>query len=255
MSASPEWENTIAGKAVLITGASRGIGAATARLFAAKGAKLGLAGRPGDALSAVAEETGAPLLPCDVADFDAVEGAVDAMVERFGALDVLINNAGVIDPIAPIESVDPAEWGRQIDVNLKGVFYGMRAALPVMRRQGKGSILTVGSGAAYNALEGWSGYCASKAGAIMLTRAAHLEAGSAVRVLSLSPGTVATDMQGAIRSSGINPVSQLDWSAHVPPEWPARALLWMCSTDSDEYLGAEVSLREPQIRTRLGLVA
>lgn len=255
MSAAPEWESTIAGKAVLITGASRGIGAATARLFAARGAKLGLAGRPGDALKAIADETGAALLPCDVADFGAVQGAVAAMVERFGALDVLINNAGVIDPIAPLESVDPAEWGRQIDVNLKGVFYGMRAALPVMRRQGHGSILTVGSGAAYNALEGWSGYCASKAGAIMLTRAAHLEAGGTVRALSLSPGTVATDMQGAIRQSGINPVSQLDWSAHVPPEWPARALLWMCSNDSDEYLGAEVSLREEQIRARLGLVA
>jgi len=255
MSANPEWENAISGKAVLITGASRGIGAATARLFAAKGAKLGLAGRPGDALNAVADETGATLLPCDVADFDAVQGAVNAMVERFGALDVLVNNAGVIDPIAPLESVDPAEWGRQIDVNLKGVFYGMRAALPVMRAQGRGSILTVGSGAAYSPLEGWSGYCASKAGAIMLTRAAHLEAGDGVRVLSLSPGTVATDMQGAIRSSGINPVSQLDWSAHVPPEWPARALLWMCSNSADDYLGAEVSLREPQIRALLGLEA
>lgn len=255
MSANPEWENAIKGKAVLITGASRGIGAATARLFAAKGAKLGLAGRPGAALKAVAQETGATLLPCDVAEFSAVQEAVDAMVERFGALDVLINNAGVIDPIAPMESVDPVEWGRQIDVNLKGVFHGMRAALPLMRQQGHGSILTVGSGAAYSALEGWSGYCASKAGAIMLTHAAHLEAGSTVRALSLSPGTVATDMQGAIRQSGINPVSQLDWSTHVPPEWPARALLWMCSNDSDDYLGAEVSLRDAQIRARLGLTA
>lgn len=255
MSAATEWEDAVTGKAVLITGASRGIGAATARLFAARGAKLGLAGRPGDALKAVAEETGATLLPCDVADFSAVQGAVDAMVEKFGALDVLINNAGVIDPIAPLESVDPAEWGRQIDVNLKGVFYGMRAVLPVMRQQGHGSILTVGSGAAYSALEGWSGYCASKAGAIMLTHAAHLEAGSTVRVLSLSPGTVATDMQGAIRSSGINPVSQLDWSAHVPPEWPARALLWMCSSVSDGFRGAEVSLRDEKVRATLGLAA
>ncbi|MCC5969887.1 MAG: SDR family oxidoreductase [Pararhodobacter sp.] len=255
MRATADWESAITGKAVLITGASRGIGAAVARLFAEKGAKLGLAGRPGAALEAVATETGATLLPCDVADFAAVQGAVDTMVERFGALDVLINNAGVIAPIAPIESADPAEWGRQIDVNLKGVFHGMRAALPVMRQQGHGTILTVGSGAAYSPLDGWSGYCASKAGAIMLTRAAHLEAGGTVRVLSLSPGTVATDMQVAIRDSGVNPVSQLDWSAHIPPEWAAQALLWMCSADSDEYRGGEVSLREPEIRTRLGVAA
>lgn len=255
MSATSQWENAVTGKAVLITGASRGIGAATARLFAAKGARLGLAGRPGAALKAIAAETGGMLLPCDVADFASVQAAVDSMVEHFGAVDVLINNAGVIDPIAPIESADPVEWGRQIDVNLKGVFHGMRAALPIMRRQGQGTILTVGSGAAYSALEGWSGYCSSKAGAIMLTRAAHLEAGDTVRVLSLSPGTVATDMQGEIRASGVNPVSQLDWSAHVPPEWPATALLWMCSADADDYRGGEVSLREPLIRGRLGLVS
>jgi len=248
-----DWDAAVQGKAVMITGASRGIGAATARLFAEKGAKLGLAGRPSAALSALAKETGALLLPCDVADFGQVDHAVQAMVARFGALDVLINNAGLIDPIATLETADPALWGHQIDVNLKGVFHGLRAALPVMRAQEAGTVITIGSGAAYNALEGWSGYCASKAGAIMLTRAAHLEVGQRLRFLSLSPGTVATDMQAAIRASGVNAVSQLDWSAHVPPEWPARALLWMCSADADEFLGGEVSLRDPAIRSRMGL--
>lgn len=248
-------ETAIEGRSVLVTGASRGIGAATARLFAAQGAKLGLAGRPSDALRAVAAETGATLLACDVADFAQVDAAVQAMVTAHGRLDVLINNAGLIDPIAPLSQADPADWARQIDVNLTGVFHGMRAALPVMLAQGAGTILTVGSGAAYNPLDGWSGYCASKAGAIMLTRAAHLEAGETVRVLSLSPGTVATDMQAAIRDSGINPVSQLDWSAHVPADWPARALLWMCSTDADAFRGAEVSLRDAAVRARLGLSA
>lgn len=249
------WEGAVASKAVLITGASRGIGAATARLFAERGARLGLAGRPGEALEAVARETGAMLLPCDVADYAQVEAAVGAMQERHGALDVLINNAGAIQPITPLAEAHPGDWGRQIDINLKGVFHGMRAALPVMRAAGGGTIITVGSGAAYNPLEGWSGYCASKAGAIMLTRAAHLETGQKVRLLSLSPGTVATDMQGAIKASGINPVSQLDWSVHVPPEWPARALLWMCSPEADEFRGGEVSLRDEGIRSRLGLTA
>lgn len=249
------WEQAVAGKAVMLTGASRGIGAATARLFAERGAQLGLAGRPSEALQAVADETGAVLFPCDVADYAQVAGAVAAMQERFGALDVLINNAGVIDPIAPLAQADPDAWVRQIAVNLNGVFHGMRAALPVMQTRGAGTIITVGSGAAYGPMEGWSGYCASKAGAIMLTRAAHLEAGEGVRVLSLSPGTVATDMQAAIRASGVNRISQLDWSAHVPPEWPARALLWMCSADADRFRGGEVSLREADVRAELGLSA
>ena len=250
-----DWKTAVAGKSVLITGASRGIGAATARLFAQSGARLGLAGRPGAALEAVARETGATVLPCDVADAAQVDAAVAKMVATHGALDVLINNAGLIDPIASIAKADAKAWGRQIDVNLKGVFNGMHAALPVMQRAGRGTILTLGSGAAYNPLEGWSGYCASKAGAMMLTRAAHLEVGQAIRVLSLSPGTVATEMQAAIRLSGVNAVSQLDWSAHVPPEWPALALLWMCSAESDAWRGAEVSLRDPEIRARLGLTA
>ena len=253
MVAQEDWQGAVAGKAVLITGASRGIGAAAARLFAEKGAKLGLAGRTSRELEAVAEETGAAQLPCDVSDAEQVAAAVAAMGERHGGLDVLINNAGSIEPIARLDEADPAAWSRQIDVNLKGVFCGMRAALPVMRASGGGTIITVGSGAAYSPLEGWSGYCTSKAGAIMLTRAAHLEAGDVVRVLSLSPGTVATGMQAAIRASGLNPVSQLDWSVHIPPEWPARALLWMCSADADDWRGGEVSLREAAIRQRLGL--
>jgi NAD(P)-dependent dehydrogenase (short-subunit alcohol dehydrogenase family) len=243
----------LAGKSVLITGASRGIGAAAARAFARAGARVGLASRNLDRLQPLAAETGALVLPCDVADFAQVQGAVAAMVAAHGRLDVIINNAGVIEPIAPMAEVEPAAWARQIAVNLTGVFHGFRAALPVMLAQGAGTILTVGSGAAYNPLEGWSGYCAGKAGALMLTRAAHLEAGAVVRVLSLSPGTVATDMQRTIRASGINPVSRLDWSSHIPPEWPARALVWMCTPDADAWRGAEVSLRDPDIRARLGL--
>lgn len=250
-----QWYPEIAGKTVLITGASRGIGAAAARAFARAGARLGLVGRRIEAIQPVAEETGATVLPCDVADFAMVAGAVQAMIAAHGRLDILINNAGVIEPIAPMAEVDPADWARQIAVNLNGVFHGFRAALPVMLAQGGGTILTIGSGAAYNPLEGWSGYCASKAGAMMLTRAAHLEAGGRVRVLSLSPGTVATDMQAAIRASGVNPVSQLDWSAHIPAEWPARALLWMCTPEADAWRGAEISLRDPSVRARLGLAA
>ncbi len=243
-------------RVVLITGASRGIGAAAARAFAEAGARVALAARTEAAVKALAEEIGGLALRCDVAQAAEVEAAVSEVVERFGRLDVLVNNAGVVEPIASLADADPAAWGATIDINLKGVFHGMRAALPVMAKQGAGTILTVGSGAAYNALEGWSAYCTSKAGAIMLTRAADLEyRAQGLRVLSLSPGTVATDMQATIRDSGVNPVSQLDWSAHIPPEWPARALVWMCGRAADGFLGAEVSLRDEGIRRQIGLIA
>ena len=242
------------GKAVLITGASRGIGAASARAFAAAGATVGLAARDAAALEALAAETGGLALPCDVADFASVQAAVAALVARAGRIDVLINNAGVIEPIGPSDAVDPEGWGRVIDINLKGVFHGLRAAVPVMAAQGGGTIITVGSGAAQHPLEGWSAYCAAKAGALMLTRVADLEhRARGLRILSLSPGTVATDMQRTIRDSGVNPVSQLDWDAHIPPEWPAQALIWMCSPEANPWLGQEVSLRDEALRRRLGL--
>lgn len=245
------------GKTVLITGASRGIGAEAGRVFAKAGANVVLVARGGEAIASLAAEIGdtAMALICDVSDAAQVAGTVQAAVERFGGLDVLINNAGVVEPIAHLASSDPDGWGHAIDINLKGVYYGIRAALPVMLKSGGGTIITVSSGAAHNPIEAWSHYCASKAGAAMLTSCLHLEEGhKGIRAMGLSPGTVATQMQREIKSSGINPVSQLDWSAHIPADWPARALLWMCSEDADEFVGTEISLRDETIRQRVGLI-
>ena len=89
----------------------------------------------------------------------------------------------------------------------------------------------------------------------MLTRAAHLEEGAyGLRIMGLSPGTVATEMQVRIKASGVNPVSQLDPAVHIPADWPARALLWMCSKDADGWLGQEISLRDEDVRRRAGLI-
>ena len=246
----------LSGKVVLITGASRGIGAATAREFAKCGAKVGLVSRDAERIAALAAEIGTTSLAirCDVSRFPDVQNAVDATIARFGRLDVLIGNAGVIDPIAQLADADPEAWGKAIDINLKGIFYGLRAALPVMRAQGGGTIITVSSGAAHYPVEGWSAYCASKAGAAMLTRMAdHENRASGIRAMGLSPGTVATAMQEQIRASGVNPVSRLDWSAHVPADWPAKALAWMCGPGADPYLGQEISLRDEEIRRLVGL--
>lgn len=223
-------------KVVAITGAARGIGRAAVDAFRAAGATVVALGR-GD---------------CNVADWASVDAAIARIVAEHGRLDVLVNNAGVIEPIADLAEADPAAWSRAIDVNLKGVFHGMRAAIPVMRAQGSGTILTVSSGAAHNPLEGWSAYCASKAGAAMLTRAAHLEEPS-LRIMGLSPGTVATDMQRVIKASGVNRVSQLAFSDHIPADWPAKALVWMCGAEADDLRGQELSLRDEGLRRRIGL--
>lgn len=251
-----DFTRAVAGKTALITGASRGIGAAAARIFADAGANVALAARSREAISELADGIGdrAVAISCDVSRYGDVAAAVETCRNRFGGLDILIGNAGVIEPISHLESADPEAWGKAVDINLKGVFHGMRAVLPVMRRAGGGTIITVSSGAAHAPLEGWSPYCASKAGAAMLTRCADLEArGHGLRIMGLSPGTVATEMQRTIKASGVNPVSELDWEDHIPPDWPARALRWMCSEDADDFIGQEVSLRDEGVRRRVGL--
>lgn len=243
-------------KVVLITGASRGIGAEAARAFAAAGARVALLARTEDRIAELAGEIGtaAIAIPCDVSRYWEMQAAVDATIAAFGRIDVLVGNAGVIEPISHLAEADPEDWGKAIDINLKGVFNGMRAVLPGMLEQGGGTIVTISSGAAHGPVEGWSHYCASKAGAYMLTRSADQEyRDRGIRVLGLSPGTVATQMQREIKASGINPISQLDWSDHIPPEWPARALVWMCGAAADDYLGQDVSLRDAKVREKVGL--
>jgi NAD(P)-dependent dehydrogenase (short-subunit alcohol dehydrogenase family) len=251
----------LAGKVALVTGASRGIGAAAARALAASGAAVVLAARDAEACTALAAEIEgaggqAAACACDVAVAAQVEAAVALGLRQFGRLDILVNNAGVIEPIAPLAEADTDAWGRLIDINVKGVFHGLRFALPPMIAQGAGVVVNISSGAATNPLEGWSAYCASKAAVLMLTRAAHAEAGpKGVRVVGLSPGTVATDMQRTIKASGVNRVSQLDWSDHIPADWAGRAVAWLCTPDAAAHDGGDVSLRDPAIRARLGLSA
>ena len=247
----------VTGKTVLITGASRGIGEATARLFAREGANVVLTARSEAVIDEIALDIGenALSIACDVSKYGDMRDAVEHAIGRFGSLDILIGNAGVIEPVAMLAESDPEAWGEAIDINLKGVYHGMRAAMPHMLKQGHGTIITISSGAAHNALEGWSHYCASKAGAAMMTKAAHVEgAAKGLRVMGLSPGTVATQMQREIKASGVNPVSEMNWEDHIPAEWPARTLLWMCSAAADPFLGQELALRDEGLRRTVGLI-
>ncbi|MEM6617173.1 MAG: SDR family oxidoreductase [Pseudomonadota bacterium] len=249
----------LSGKTAIITGASRGIGEATARYLAQLGAHVVIAARSAGHIEKIAAEIGAAggkaqAVTTDVADSDAVAALVRSATEATGRLDLLVNNAGLIDPIARIMESDPAEWGGVIDVNVKGVYHGLRHAMPVMAAQGGGTIVNISSGAANSALEGWSHYCASKAAVLRLTGVAHKEGHEqGVRVIGLSPGTVATEMQEQIRDSGINPVSQIPWENHITPEWVAKAIAFLTTPDADKWLGTDFSLKVEEGRQAVGM--
>lgn len=248
------------GKTAIITGASRGIGEATARELAKAGMNVVLAARSAGDIERIAAEiaeTGGEALAvtCDVADFASVEALVGKSIEAFGSVDLLVNNAGVINPIARLSESDPEAWNAVMDINVKGVYHGIRGVLPVMERQGQGTIVNISSGAAYGPMEGWSHYCASKAAVLMLTRAVDKEyRDHGIRAVGLSPGTVATQMQVDIKASGINPVSQMDPSVHAPPEWIGQAIAWLAGEGADRYLGADLQLRsDAEARAAIGL--
>lgn len=247
------------GKAAIVTGASRGIGAATAAELANAGVSVILAARSESDIRHNAQmirDNGgqAEAVSCDVSKYKEVQGLISHCESTFGRMDILVNNAGVIEPIGHLATSDPDVWAHATDINFKGVYFGMRAALPLMQSQHQGTIINVGSGAAHSPLEGWSHYCASKAASAMLTRCAHKEvADSGVRVIGLSPGTVATEMQVLIKASGINPVSQMNQSDHIDPGLPAKAIVWLCTEDAAQYNGEEVSLRDEAILQRIGI--
>ncbi len=244
---------------VLVTGASGGIGEATARHLARLGATVVLAARSRRRIEEIAADIAADgctaiSVSCDVSRSEDVRALVRDAIDHTGRLDMLVNNAGIIDPIARLADSDPDAWGSVVDVNVKGVYHGLRFAIPEMVALGGGTIVNLSSGAATSALEGWSHYCATKAAVLSLTRVADKEyREQGVRVIGLSPGTVATDMQVQIKASGINPVSQLDPSAHIPPEWVARAIAWLAGPEADAYRGTDFSLKTNEGRAAVGL--
>jgi meso-butanediol dehydrogenase/(S,S)-butanediol dehydrogenase/diacetyl reductase len=238
----------LAGKVALVTGAGSGIGRAIALRFAAEGARVVVNDLVADAAQRVVKEieaAGGTALPFpgDVADPRQVEAAVRLASSRFGRLDVLVNNAAAVVPGA-VESLSDADWRRTQSVTLDGVFYGMRAALPVMAAQRSGAIINISSGAAIAGEPGLGAYGAAKAAIVNLTQTAAVEnAGRGVRINTILPGPIETPpLLAAVEATG----GRAGWERQIPcgrlgrPEEMAAVALFLASDEASYVHGAAI---------------
>ena len=239
----------------VITGASRGLGAGMAVSFAARGIRLVLCARTeptppprSDALTS----------SVDVTDAAAVEALAAAAVDRFGRIDLWINNAGVLDPIGPLAEADPTALRRHVEINVLGVMHGSATfARHVRSRPGGGVLVNISSGAATTPYEGWAAYCASKAAVDLATEVvAREEQGAGLRAYALAPGVVDTDMQALIRATPAGRFPTVDRfhrlhrdDAYNSPAWVADYILDQLLADSPDSsaasAGSTVRLRVP----------
>jgi NADP-dependent 3-hydroxy acid dehydrogenase YdfG len=198
--------NNIEGKVIVITGASSGLGEAAARRLSASGAKLVLGARRLDRMQALATELGLPLdaaRQTDVTDAEQVKALVDHAVGTHGRIDVLINNAGLM-PHSPLERGKIDDWDRMIDVNLKGVLYGIAAALPHMTQAKSGHIINVSSVAGHKVRPGSAVYAATKAAVRMLSEGLRQEVKAYnIRTTIISPGAVQSELPQSVTESDV----------------------------------------------------
>lgn len=231
--------DNIAGKVIVITGASSGLGEATARHLATRGAAVVLGARRSERIEALAEELNAAghrakAVTTDVTDKAQVKQLVDAAVETYGRVDVLLNNAGLM-PLAPMERLKVDEWDQMIDVNLKGTLYGIAAALPYMKEQKSGHIINVSSVAGHKVIPGGCVYCATKFAVRALSEGLREEVTPYnIRTTIVSPGAVATELLDHISEQDIR--SQTEEFAHpiaIPPESFARMVAFAVNEPED----------------------
>jgi NAD(P)-dependent dehydrogenase (short-subunit alcohol dehydrogenase family) len=235
-------------KIVLITGITSGIGRATARAFAAAGARLVLGSRDAAAGEALADELRgrggqALFVATDVTAPRDLEALVAAGLQRFDRLDVAVNNAG-LEVTGPIADGDEAGFDRAFDTNVKGVWRALRAEIPAMSRRGGGSIVNISSVAGLRGMPGASVYAATKFAVEGLTRSAALELAAAnIRVNAVAPGPVATPMLD--RFTGGHPemmAQRVPLGRLAAPEEIARAVLWLASDDASYVTGATLAV-------------
>ncbi|MFJ8820878.1 SDR family oxidoreductase [Streptomyces sp. NPDC102467] len=227
----------ITGKVVAVTGASSGIGEATALLLAERGARLVLGARRSERLEELVariEKTGgeAVSLRTDVTRLDDVRALVALAGERFGRLDVLVGNAGVAN-ISPLDDLRTDDWDRMVDVNIKGVLHGIAAALPVFRAQGGGQFVTTASTAAFRVVPAMAVYAGTKFAVRAICEGLRQEAGPTVRVSTVSPGATATDFGEATNDRvRAELAARLDGIA-IPPAAIARAIAFAIEQPAD----------------------
>jgi NADP-dependent 3-hydroxy acid dehydrogenase YdfG len=228
--------NNIEGKVVVITGASSGLGEATARHLAAQGASVVLGARRQDRIRALARELSggkAIAVTTDVGDRAQVKALVDAAVEAYGRVDVMINNAGVM-PQAPLERLRIDEWDRMIDVNIKGVLYGIAAALPYMKQQKVGHFINVSSVAGHKVGPGFAVYAATKHAVRALSEGLRQEVKPYnIRTTVISPGAVATELPQSTTEPDVAERVRKVYETAIPADSFARAVVFAISQPDD----------------------
>lgn len=231
--------NNIQGKVVVITGASSGLGEATARHLSKEGAAVMLGARRAERIDALARELvqaggKALALATDVTQPEQVKALVDAAVQAYGRVDVMLNNAGLM-PHSPLERLKIADWDRTIDVNIKGVLYGIAAALPHMQRQKSGQIINVSSVAGHKVGAGNAVYAASKTAVRVISEGLRQEVKPYnIRSTVISPGAVATELPGSATEPDVAAGLRKFYDAYaIPAETFARAVAFAISQPED----------------------
>jgi NADP-dependent 3-hydroxy acid dehydrogenase YdfG len=230
--------NNIAGKVVVITGASSGLGEATARRLSAEGATVVLGARRTERIQALADELNggggkALAVPTDVTHADQVKPLVDAAVQTYGRVDVMINNAGLM-PHSPLERLKIDDWNRTIDVNIKGVLYGIAAALPYMKQQKAGHIINVSSLAGHKVRPGSAVYAATKTAVLVISEGLRQEVKPYnIRTTVISPGAVVTELPTSITEPDIAENVRKLYEIAIPADSFARAVAFAMSQPDD----------------------
>jgi NADP-dependent 3-hydroxy acid dehydrogenase YdfG len=232
-------------KVVAITGASSGIGKATAQLLARRGYAVVLGARREEALAALTSEIvtagrRAAYRVTDVTQRVDLEALVACAIERFGRLDAIVNNAG-IGPISRFDALRVEDWDAMIDVNLRGVLYGIAAALPVFQRQGSGHVINVVSTAGLKILPTMGVYAATKNAVRTVTEALRQEAGPNLRVTEVSPGMIATDFASSMTDERVKAaMAERLKGVAIAPDAIARGILFALEQPPDVDVGSIV---------------